>query len=314
MTLSIDPFGGVLLQLDSPDCGQGYRTAAAQVVADELGLRPANVEVKTSLDSTSDGWTLTSGNYANRFSTAVVSAAVMAARRAGEKLRILAAANLGVHPTDLELRDGAVVHAASGRSESLRRLGGQLHWDIANRPDGVDGPIRETGVYAPPDLQGPVDGRMSTSFTFSFQCDVARVEIDRTTGELTITSYVTVHDAGRILNPGLFEGQVLGGLAHGLGAAIREHIAYDADGQPIVTDLRRYGPIQAGDMPSIIVDHIETPSPNTLTGAKGLGDGCAILAPTVLGSAIADALGLDAAPKPPFTPRALWHLARQAER
>lgn len=314
VTLSMDAFGGVVLQLDSPDCGQGYRTAAAQVAADELGLRPDEVEVRTALDSASDGWTLTSGNYANRFSTAVASAAAMAARRAGEKLRRLAAANFGVHPTEVELRDGMAVDTTSGREEPLRRLGGQLHWDIANRPDGVDGPVREVGVYAPDTLGPPIDGRISTSFTFSFQCDVADIEIDPATGVVDVHRYVTVHDAGRILNPGLFEGQVAGGLAHGLGAALRERIAYRDDGTPVATDLRGYAPMMAADVPPLVVDHLETPSPNTTTGAKGLGDGCAVLAPAVLASAIADALGLDEPPAPPFTPARVWALVQEASR
>jgi len=312
-TVSMDAFGGVLVQLDSPDCGQGYRTAAAQVVADELGLSPSDVEVKTSLDSASDGWTLTSGNYANRFSTAVTSAAAMASRRAGDKLRTLAAFNAGVHPTDVEFRDGQAVVRGETSGEPIRRLGGQLHWDIASRPDGVDGPIRETAVYAPDIVARPTpDGRISTSFTFSFQCDVARIEIDPSTGEIDIVSYVTVHDAGRVLHPGLFGGQVVGGLAHGLGAAIRELVGYTAEGVPTATDIRSYGPITAAELPPIVVDHLETPSPHTVHGAKGLGDGCAILAPAVLASAIADALGLDELPAPPFTPARVWRLVQES--
>ena len=311
-TLSMDAFGGVTVQLDSPDCGQGYRTAAAQVVADELGLRPEDIEVQTALDSTKDGWTLTSGNYANRFSTAVASAAAMAARRAGAKLCQVAAASFGVHPTEVELRDGLATVKGTDRSVPIRRIGGQLHWDIANRPDGIDGPIRETGVYAPSHLGTPVEGRISTAFTFSFQIDIAVVEIDPATGALDVATYVTVHDAGRVLNPGLFEGQVYGGLAHGFGAAIREHIGYDAAGVPTAVDLRRYGPLLAAEMPPVVIDHLETPSPNTVHGAKGLGDGCAILAPTVLASAVADALCLAASPEPPFTPARLWELVQEA--
>jgi len=312
-TVSMDAFGGVSVQLDSPDCGQGYRTAAAQVVADELGLDPPDIEVKTSLDSASDGWTLTSGNYANRFSTAVASAAAMASRRAGEKLRTLAAFNAGVHPTDVELRGGEAVVRGETKGEPVRRLGGQLHWDIASRPDGVDGPIRETAVYAPAFVGRPTgDGRISTSFTFSFQCDAVHIEIDRATGEIHVLSYVTVHDAGRILHPGLFEGQVVGGLAHGLGAALREVVAYSDSGAPSAIDIRSYGPISAAELPSLVVDHLETPSPHTVQGAKGLGDGCAILAPAVLASAIADALGLADTPEPPFTPARVWQLVQEA--
>ncbi|MEL7208384.1 MAG: xanthine dehydrogenase family protein, partial [Actinomycetota bacterium] len=120
-TVAIDPFGTVSVQLDSPDCGQGYRTVAAQVVADELGLDPGQVEVRTALDTATDGWILTSGNYANRFSTAVASAAARAARKAAAKLRTLAGAELGVDAERLQLRAGRVVDPASGRSLPVGR-------------------------------------------------------------------------------------------------------------------------------------------------------------------------------------------------
>lgn len=309
-TVTIDPFGAVSVQLDSPDCGQGYRTVAAQVVADELGLEPGQVRVRTALDTATDGWTLTSGNYANRFSTAVASAAARAARQAGGKLRALAGAELGVDSDRLQLAGGRVVDPASGRSLPLGRLAGQLHWDLAGQAHGLGGPIRETGVYAPPDLATPDElGRISTSFTYSFQCDLAIVEADRATGELHVERYITVHDAGTILNPGLFEGQVRGGFAHGYGAAVREEVAYGPDGVPSARDLRAYGPMLAGDLPPLVIDHLVTPSPNTELGAKGLGDGCAILAPTVLASALADALQLPTAPTPPFTAARVWRLA-----
>lgn len=312
-TVIIDAFGAVSVQLDSPDCGQGYRTVAAQVVADELGLDPVDITVRTALDTATDGWTLTSGNYANRFSTAVASAAARAARRAGDKLRALGAAELGLDADGLELRAGRVVDPTSGRSLPLGRLAGQLHWDLASHAEGLGGPIRELGVYAPPTLGTPDElGRISTSFTFSFQCDLAIVEVDPTTGALDVARYVTVHDAGTILNPGLFEGQVRGGLAHGFGAAIREELAYGPDGLPTALDLQAYGPVLAGDLPPLIIDHLVTPSPNTESGAKGLGDGCAILAPTVLASALADAFQLPSAPVPPFTPARVWWLANGA--
>ncbi|MEM7339619.1 MAG: xanthine dehydrogenase family protein molybdopterin-binding subunit [Actinomycetota bacterium] len=309
-TVAIDPFGAVSLQLDSPDCGQGYRTVAAQVVADELGLDPSRITVRTALDTATDGWTLTSGNYANRFSTAVASAAARAARRAGAKLRTLAGAELEVEADQLELRDGQIIDPVSGRSLPLGRLAGQLHWDLANRAEGVGGPIRETAVYAPSELGSPDElGRISTSFTFSVQCDLAIVEIDPATGEIDVDRYVTVHDAGTILNPGLFEGQVRGGFAHGFGAAMREALIYRPDGVPNARDLRAYGPVLATDLPPLIIDHLVSPSPNTELGAKGLGDGCAILAPTVMASAIADALELRRPPVPPFTPARVWRLA-----
>jgi 2-furoyl-CoA dehydrogenase large subunit len=313
VTLSMDALGGILLQLDSPSCGQGYQTVAAQVVADALGVSPDAIAVRTAIDTAIDGWVLTSGNYANRFSTAVVSACVMAARRAADQLRAQAGYVLGVSADQIELRADEAIHDETGRSVAIRRLAGQLHWNIADRADGVQGPIRETAVFAPTDLQAPDGDRMQTSFTYSFQCDVCVVEVDPTTGELLVEKYVSVHDAGTRLNPGMFEGQVRGGFAHGYGAAMHELLAYANDGSLLTADFRDYSPVRAADLPMLVTDHIETPSPATLTGAKGLGDGCAMLTPSVIASAIADALDIDRADvgAPPFTPARLWQLCRR---
>ncbi|MEM7015826.1 MAG: xanthine dehydrogenase family protein molybdopterin-binding subunit [Pseudomonadota bacterium] len=311
-TLSMDATGGILLQLDSPDCGQGYRTVAAQVVADELGVEPTAVEVRTALDTNTTGWILTSGNYANRFSTAVTSAVARAAQRAADKLKRLAAQSLDVSVDEITLSEGAARHPTTDQALAIRRLAGQLHWDLANLPDGVNGPIQETAVFAPSDLLAPgEDERIETSLTYSFQCDVTAIEIDPDTGHINVLKYATVHDAGTVLHPGMFDSQIQGGFAHGLGAALREHFGYDADGQPTSPTLARYAPLRANNLATLDVEHLETPSPNTIHGAKGLGDGCAILAPCVIASAIADALSLEAPPEPPFTPQRVWQLIQK---
>lgn len=304
----------ITVHVDSPDCGQGYRVVVAQIVADELGLTPDDIAVDTALDTRAGEWLLTSGNYANRFSTAVASAVALAARSAAAKLRLVAADELGVPPDQVSLGEGVATARGNDRSLPILRLGARLHWDLAGRPDGVEGPIHERAVYAPGNLRAPEsDGALETSFTYSFQCDAAVIEVDDATGVVSVEHYVSVHDAGTVLHPSQFESQILGGLAHGLGAATAESIEYGADGQPLARTLLGYGAIRSTAMPRVTLDRVETPSPHTVHGAKGIGDGCAVLVPAVLASAVADALGLEENPTPPFTPARVWELCRSTQ-
>lgn len=307
--LVMDALGGVTVQIDSVPAGQGHRTVIAQIVADELGLRPDDIEVVTDLDTRVTPWSITSGNYSNRFSTTVASSAAIAARRAAATLRRVAARELGVPPEQVELANGGA-SAPGARNEPIpiRRLAGQLHWHSTELPDGVDGPIDEAVSFAPATMtRADGDDRVRSSLTYSFQVDVAAVEIDPRTGRVEIERYATIHDAGTLLNPMLVEGQILGGFAHGFGAAMTERVAYDADGTLLTATFQDYMCPTAPELPRPVIDHLSTPSPNTLHGAKGLGDGCSMIAPVAIANAIADATGLrDLAP--PFTPARVWCL------
>jgi 2-furoyl-CoA dehydrogenase large subunit len=308
-TVAMDPLGGVVVRLDSTPAGQGHRTVAAQIVADELGLAPEEIRVETELDTLATPWSITSGNYANRFSTAVASAVALAARAAAAKLKRVAAAQLGVGPEEVVLADGRA-SAAGGRNIALpiRRLAAQLHWHSSGYPEGVAGPVYETANFAPAVLKAAAaDDRLRSSLTYGFQIDVAAVEIDRDTGALTIARYATAHDAGTLLNPALAEGQIAGGFAHGLGAALMERVAYAADGTLLSATFQDYLCPTACEVPDIAIAHLASPSPNTPLGAKGLGDGSSMAAPAALANAIADATGL-ADLAPPFTPPRLWAL------
>jgi 2-furoyl-CoA dehydrogenase large subunit len=195
-----------------------------------------------------------------------------------------------------------------GRNEPIpiRRLAAQLHWDTDNFPEGVDGPISELAEFTPVGL-GVVgsDDRMRSSLTYSFQCDLAAVEVDEQTGHVTINKYVSVHDAGHLLNPAVVEGQIQGGFAHGFGAAMLERVTYAPDGTLLSGTFQDYLCPTAPEMPELVVAHAASPSPRTIHGAKGLGDGCSMITPATLANAIADATGLDDL-APPFLPGRLW--------
>jgi 2-furoyl-CoA dehydrogenase large subunit len=324
VSLAMDAGGGVTVAFTSTPQGQGHRTVAAQVVADVLGVRPADVTVHPGADTTVRPFTVSSGNYSSRFAVSVASAVHVAGERLAERVRAVAAPMLESRPEELELVDGvARVRAEPDRSVPLRRVAGAAHWDPAGLPPGVDG-LAVTVTFPVPGLDAPApDDTVNSSAAYGFLADVAVVEVDTETGEVTVRDYVTVHDAGRVLHPALAEGQVLGGLAHGLGAALLERHVYDDAGNLLTTTFVDYPTPTATELPRPVTAMVESPSPVTPLGAKGLGEGTTMSAPAAVANAVADALQLD---RPdggvdggidvelPLTPARVWALVQAARR
>ena len=308
-TISIDPSGSVTVKTVSTPAGQGHATVAAQIVADALGLAPDDIDVVTEVDTLTSAWSLASGNYANRFSSVVTSAIGDAARLVADKVRAVAAEDLEVAAEDVELADGvARVVGVPEKSLPFRRVAAKTHWHPAGLPEGMAPGIFETAVMSPPEL-GPPDeqDRVASAVTFGFICDLAAVEIDPGTGRVEVRKYVSVHDVGTVLNPLIVEGQIVGGFAHGVGGALLEEMVYDEDGNPLSGTFADYLCITAPEMPTLTIGHVDTPSPHTALGAKGMGDGCSMLAPTAIANAVADALGREDV-EPPFTLNKVWDL------
>ncbi len=308
-TISIDPSGSVTVKTVSTPAGQGHATVAAQVAADALGLTPDDIDVVTEIDTLTSAWSLASGNYANRFSSVVVDAIGNAARTVAEKIRMIAAEDLEVAAEDVELADGtARVVGVPEKSLPFRRVAAKTHWHPAGLPEGIAPGIFETAILSPPGL-GPPDeqDRVASAVTFGFICDLAAVEIDPGTGRIEIGTYVSVHDVGKALNPLIVEGQIVGGFAHGIAGALMEEMVYDEDGNPLSGSFADYLCITAPEMPRLTIGHVDTPSPHTALGAKGMGDGCSMLAPTAIANAVADALGREDV-EPPFTLNRVWDL------
>jgi 2-furoyl-CoA dehydrogenase large subunit len=170
--------------------------------------------------------------------------------------------------------------------------------------------LRETAVVSPDVLTSPDEqDRVGSAVTFGVVCDLAAVEIDRATGRATVHSYVSVHDCGTILNPLVAEGQVLGGFAHGFGAAFLEELDYDEGGNFLSGSFAEYLCPTAPDMPDIETATVTTPSPRNAVGSKGMGDGSAMLTPSAIANAVADALGREDI-EIPLTLNRLWRLAQ----
>jgi 2-furoyl-CoA dehydrogenase large subunit len=239
-------------------------------------------------------WTVASGNYSSRFSGVAVGAVREAARRLRAKIDAIRA-----HLGDPDA--------------SLRRVAGTAHWDPAGLPEGMEPGLAAVAYWAAPNLDPPdAADRVASSAAHGFIADVCVVEIERETGAVTILDYVTVHDAGVLLNPLLADGQVRGGFAHGAAAALHERHAWDEWGNPLTASFIDYLAPTAPDLPDVRIGHLSTPSPFTALGAKGLGEGNTMSAPCAIANAVADALQRDDV-ELPLTPPRVWTLLQEDE-
>jgi 2-furoyl-CoA dehydrogenase large subunit len=196
-----------------------------------------------------------------------------------------------------------------GQAIGVGRLAARAHWNPAGMPAGIPAGMHETFVLDAPTLASPDDAdRIASAITYGFVADLAAVEIDKATGRIEIVKYVSVHDVGTMLNPLIVEGQISGGFAHGLGAALYEELVHDRAGNFISGSFAEYLCPTAPEMPRLDIGHKSTPSPANLTGAKGMGDGSAMLAPAALANAAADALGREDIELPLALNR-VWELA-----
>jgi 2-furoyl-CoA dehydrogenase large subunit len=308
-TVAINPLGGITVTISTTPQGQGHRTVAAQVAADALGTSPDEIDVVAVTDTSTSAWTVASGNYSSRFSGVGAGAVHLASERIATKLRAIAAAQLGCEPADVELRESKAWHGEE--SVSLRRLAGTAHWNPQQLPEGVEAGLHETAFDAAPNLDPPdADDQVASSAAHGFLADVAVVEVDRHTGEVRVLDYVSVHDAGRLLNPLLAEGQIRGGFAHGAGVALFERVVHDEEGNLVTGTFMDYLCPTAPDLPPFQSAHHETPSPFTTLGAKGLGEGTTMSVPAAIANAVADALGIDAL-ELPLTPGRVWELLQR---
>lgn len=305
--ISINPQGGIVVRLSTTPQGQGHRTVAAQVVADQLGVHPDDVEVLSEIDTATSAWTVASGNYSSRFAGMGAAAVHEAAGELADRLKLMASHELECSPDDIELRDAnAMVRGQPGTELSLRRLAGQAHWNPESLPPGAQPGLAATAYVSAPNLDPPdANDEVVSSAAHGFIADIAVVEVHRATGQVEILDYVTVHDAGTLLNPKIVDGQIQGGFAHGLGSALLERMVYDEDGNLLTGSFMDYHCATASEIPELTITHRETPSPFTLLGAKGLGEGNTMSAPAAVANAVCDALGIDHVEVPLTAPR-VW--------
>jgi 2-furoyl-CoA dehydrogenase large subunit len=309
-TIAIDPVGSVSVHVASVPQGQGHRTVLAQVVGEVLGLKPSEIRVVTEIDTSKDAWSIASGNYASRFAPAVAGTAHLAATRLRDRIARIAAQQLNVKADDIVFKHGRI--GAAGNPENavaFARIAAASHWAPGTLPGDVDQAMRETVFWTPPELTAPnEEDEVNSSLCHGFIFDFCGVEIDRATGGVRLDRYVTMHDCGRILHPAMVAGQVTGGFAQALGAALLEEYAYGEDGSFLAGTFADYLVPTIMEVPEPLILHHETRSPFTPLGAKGVGEGNCMSTPVCIANAVADALGVADIELPLIPSRIAEHL------
>jgi carbon-monoxide dehydrogenase large subunit len=301
VVISVDPSGFIEARIGSSPHGQGLRTTLAQIIADEISVDPSMIRiVHGDTDRAPYGW----GTFASRSLVISGGATLIAAQKVRAKLIKIASHMLEASADDIVLENGNAKVAGTDRSISIAKMAREAYTQTHRFKGEIEPGITETGNYDPPG-------------TFSNACHVAVVEVDVETGKVTIEKFLVAEDAGKIINPMIADGQVHGGIAQGIGNALLEEIIYDENGGILTANLADYMPPTAREIPEIELHHIETPSTNSITKAKGLGEGGTIGAPAAVVNAINDALSpfgvqIDEIPATPQRIRAALRKAGKA--
>ena len=292
----LDIYGEVVVAVGSCPQGQGHETTAAQVVADVLNIHPDLITVRTGFDTERNVHTGFSGTYASQFAVSGLSAVHGAAQKLKAEMKPLG----GVRCSKPKKTISNLALASKARRFAPRAPESPInYWGLANI-------VNVNSAVLPPELyeltlncryiwRAPFkvpDNRRkygNLTLTYASQLHIAVIEIERDTFIPRILDYVAVDDCGTVINPPIVEGQVYGATAHGIGAALMENCVYDAVGNMLTSTFSDYTPITAMNMPKVKYDHIETPSPHSYSGAKGMGEGGAAPIHTI-SAALQDAL------------------------
>jgi carbon-monoxide dehydrogenase large subunit len=291
--LRVHPTGKAVLRISVQSQGQGHETTYAQIVAEELGIPPDDIEVvHGDTDQTPFGL----GTYGSRSTPVSGAATAVVARKVRERARIVASAMLEVSPDDLEWEKGRwFVRGDPDAGRTIQEIALAAHSSL-ELPEGVEGHLDATTVYNPPNL------------TYPFGAYICVVDVDPGTGQVAVRRFVAVDDCGVRINPMIVEGQVHGGLADGIGMALMEVIAFDEDGNCLGGSFMDYLLPTSMECPSWELGETVTPSPHHPIGAKGVGESATVGSPAAVVNAVVDALrpyGVRHADMP-LTPAAVW--------
>ncbi|MGH6764937.1 MAG: molybdopterin cofactor-binding domain-containing protein [Bradyrhizobium sp.] len=298
-TLRLDSTGAVTASFGISSHGQGLETTLAQIIADELGARLDDIEI---LHGDSAVVAHGTGTYASRSAVLAGGAATLAARLLKEKVLRAASHLLEAAVADLEAADGRVVIAGTDRGLSFREIAKAVYSEMGRLPRDAREELEVSKVY------DPFFGTTSSA------THIVALEIDPGTCQVTLQRYVVAEDCGRIINPMIVDGQVHGGVAQGIGAALYEEVVYDEAGQLLSASFADYVIPAASEVPAIETVHLDALSPTTIGGYRGMGEGGTIGAPAAIANAVADALsplGIGVSILP-ITPERIFKLMEQA--
>ena len=267
--------GAVTVYTGTSPHGQGHETTMAQVVADRLGIDPAQVEIMHGDTGTGP---MGLGTYGSRTTAVGTESIARATAKIANKAKAIVAHQLEAAAEDIELTDGAwAVRGSPGKGMSLAEVSGAAHIP-ENLPEGMEPGLEETSFYDP------------ENFVFPFGAHACVVDVDPETGKVKVVRYVAVDDCGPAINPTIIDGQVHGGIVHAIGQALYERVEYDDQGQLITGTFVDYALPTAAEVPSFETDRTETPSPTNSLGVKGVGEAGTIAASAAVTNAVIDAL------------------------
>ena len=295
----IEPEGGVRLYTGISPHGQGSETTFAQIVADELGVTPADVQL---LHGDTDDLPGGGGTSGSRGLIAGSSSAHVVLQAARQRLTLIATHLLDCRPEDVVFEDGRVYDRHHPERDLPFARVAAAAYDEAQLPPGVERGLDFSGSHTLP------------ASPYAFGAHVAVVEVSPETGAVRLLHYVAVHDAGRIVNPLLADGQVQGSIVQGIGQALLEGMVYSAEGQPLTGTLSDYTVPRALHIPEMTLETLETLSPLTPLGVKGIGELPTLAAPAAVANAVMDALWrrgvrhIDT----PLTPDRIWQALQAA--
>jgi carbon-monoxide dehydrogenase large subunit len=277
VTVRVLPSGKVAVATGATNQGQGTRTTLSQIVAEQVGCRIEDI-VMTIGDTGAIAQGV--GAFASRQAVNAGCSALYAGQAVRKRIIALAARALGVDEKDIDLEDGLAI-ATTGNKPTipfgeLARLAQGIPG--VSLPAGQAAGLEQTAYYAP------------SQAAYCSGTHVVEVEVDHMTGGVKILKYTVAHDSGRVINPMIVDGQVQGGVAHGIGNALLEWMQYDGNAQPLTTTFADYMLPTAPDVPTCAIAHVETANPLNPLGVKGAGEGGTIPAPAAIISAIEDAL------------------------
>jgi carbon-monoxide dehydrogenase large subunit len=298
-TVRVEPSGKVIVLTGAHPHGQGEETSFTQIVAEELGVAPEDVMV---IHGDTEKVQYGIGIFGSRGLAVGGTAVYMAAQRVKEKARKIAAFLLNVSEAEVEARDGTFVNRNDPSKFVTWQQIAQAAYDPKNYPPDMEPGLVATAFYEP------------SNFTFPSGTHICVCEVDIETGEVKILRYVAVDDCGKVVNPLLVEGQIIGGIVQAFGQAMMERCVYDENGQLLTGELLDYAIPKAHNAPKIVVDRVETPSPVNPLGAKGVGEAGTIGATPAFINAVCDALeplGIRHIDMP-LTPARVWHAIQKS--
>jgi carbon-monoxide dehydrogenase large subunit len=298
--ITIDSTGSITMAVGTAAHGQGHETTFAQVVAEHLGARIQDIRI---VHGDSAAVPNATGSYASRSAVLAGGAATLAAQDVKQKVLRAASHLLEASVDDLTVEDGVVTVAGTDRALTFRQLARAVYSEMGRIPGDQREELSSTKTY------DPVFGTAATA------AHIAVLEIDPETYQVSLQRFVVAEDCGKLINPMIVDGQVHGGVAQGIGAALYEEMIYNEEGQNVTASLMDYVVPAASEIPPIDIVHIEAPSPTTLGGFRGMGEGGTIGAPAAVANALCDALaplGVEVF-ELPVTPERLFRLIEQAK-